>query len=885
MHTRNVNNPNKKISQTARNSPKQKDKSRNINYNSAKILNDYKSSTKSQSYLKGTENREKIIQNKKTIKENDLNSDEIISEHEAPELKKQKTVADKKNLFKKIKVDKLVVKDKDKLTIEDEKIYTHQRASTDRGLNEKKTTKENKIKDKKDNKKIIGKTNTSKKIDKDNNKLNLSKNKRKGSPDITKKNKEKINEEKNDNNIREEQEKIKQNNENKENKENIKNNYNQINNRIYRCLNCKLIPKIIINEFSKEISINCDCGISTHNNIINYKTFEENSLNHNNNPQCDYCNKKINEISQDEILYYCIKCDSYFCTKDEQLHFNQSHNQKENTIKNKYKNLIKEKKQKKVTEEPKKIRKLEKNYSTPRLTIKKDIGDKNNLQKKSKNEKKENINKNNDETLDKDKKLDNEKKCNSKIPVYLIDTYCILHDSIFNSYCHTCKKNICDICKTTLHKKHEIQLFDDILINDEILKQIKSELKIANENLSNLNGYFMSLIERIKCRFLKLYNAKKKEIQIKENIIKNYENIKYNYNVILNLKNLKVDNKNFNLQNLNNYDSNTNEDLLKKFYSIFEYLDSSSYSNLVDKRNFTCVSNILNGICLNEEKYICLSDDKGALKIIDSENFEENIKISNENKIINNLYLLSNGDIACCCNEKIEIINLDLFNKNYYINEIIENKNNSFLYITELKNDFLLTSGTKNKLQLWYKNNNNKRNFINYDIKNDVDFIYKIKPQIFLTSDNKNKKVDFFELNENYEIKNISIIDNISIINGNNPMMKFGNNYLLVCSQNGYKEYEIILIDLVKYKIVNKILYGSSKLIHIDLNNEFIITVDNIGLIKKWKIIENNIFNCGKMSIIDENKKMKFIISNKNSKLLLGVSNEKEVICLKNYYL
>ena len=937
---KNIKNSNKHPIRIINNSSKNINDSENIKNKSSKSsknTNLNKSSVNIHSYLKrttNTKNREKIVQNEKIEKEKDLNSNERKLEREAIELKKQKAITDKENLIKKAKDEKIIIKDKDKQIKEEENLRlknNYEKAKKDRELNEKELQiekekniqnimqnkhndkeKMNKLKEKKDNQRekelqqikdkkeshkkedkknyVIKKNNTMKKTDKDRiRKLNTANNSRKGSLEISNKNKEKVveekkNEEKN-NNIKEEEEKIKQNN---ENKENIKKNYNQIYNNVYRCLNCKLIPKIIINEFSKEVLINCDCGISTHNNIVNYKAFEEKSLNHNsNNSQCDYCNKKINELPQNEILYYCMKCDNYFCSIDEQLHFNQNHNQKENITKNKYKNLIKEKITKKVTEEPKKMKK---NFTAPKLTVKKEIADKNNS-KKSKIEKNENedknTNKNNDEILDKVKELNNENHNKYKIPVYLIDTCCLLHDHIFNSYCHTCKKNVCDICKISSHQNHEIQSFDDIFINEETLNQKKSELKIVNENLTKLNDYFISLIEEIKSKFLKLYNLKKNEIQIKENIIKNYEKIKYNYNAILNMNNLKIDNKSINLQNVINNNQNTNENWLEKINFIFEYLNSpllDNNSNFDVERKFKCKNNISNAICLNEEGYICLSDDKGTLKIYDTINFDEKIKIFNGNKIINNLYQLSNGNIACCCNDRIEIFNFDLLDKYYYVNEIIENKNNNFMHITELRNNFLLTTGTKNKLQLWYKTNN-KRNFINYDVKNSIDFTYKINDDIFLTSDNTDKKINFFSLAENNESKNISNIDNISIINGNNPMTKFGNKYLLICGKDDYKGYEIIFIELINYKLVNKIRYGLSKLIFINSVNEFVITVDNNGLIKKWRFKENSIYNCDKMNIIDDNNKMKFMALSKNKKRILGVSNENEVIFLDKFFL
>ena len=80
-------------------------------------------------------------------------------------------------------------------------------------------------------------------------------------------------------------------------KEEIKNNY--LNNpNIFRCLNCNLIPQILINEYNQEVEVICDNAYhdKTHHNITNYKDFRLNSLNHsiNDNIFCNYCNKSLN---------------------------------------------------------------------------------------------------------------------------------------------------------------------------------------------------------------------------------------------------------------------------------------------------------------------------------------------------------------------------------------------------------------------------------------------------------------------------------------------------------------------------------------------------------------------------------------------------------------
>jgi hypothetical protein len=281
---------------------------------------------------------------------------------------------------------------------------------------------------------------------------------------------------------------------------------------IFRCLNCNLIPQILINEYNQEAEVICDNAYhdKTHHNITNYKDFRLNSLNHsiNDNIFCNFCNKSLNQLSSNNMIYYCPLCELFFCSDDELIHKKQKH-QNNAEIKNSYKSIY----NKNNTENKdiltrrrssisKKISNNTENNSGRRFSFRNSIS-RELLDNKKILEVKELLCQD-----DKEKDIKNLYSNLKKIPIYLMDTYCYIHDEIFNSYCHDCHKNICVICKNNEHKNHYIENFSEILLNEEELNKKKLELNIVKDNLSKINDYFSALIEAIKCRFEKLYKYK-----------------------------------------------------------------------------------------------------------------------------------------------------------------------------------------------------------------------------------------------------------------------------------------------------------------------------------------------------------------------------------------
>ena len=179
------------------------------------------------------------------------------------------------------------------------------------------------------------------------------------------------------------------------------------------------------------------------------------------------------------MLYYCSSCLKYYCTNDELNHLNQMH-KNEIELKNNYKSIYENNNKLSIANLIRRssigIGKIQKNnsirtsaherrlsfkinYSKYKLDNKiKDIKDNkeikdNNDNKENKDNKESNVEikennsnnskENNNNTKENNIRLEN----NKKIPIYLIDTYCFIHNKLFNSYCHDCNKNICNICQ------------------------------------------------------------------------------------------------------------------------------------------------------------------------------------------------------------------------------------------------------------------------------------------------------------------------------------------------------------------------------------------------------------------------------------------------------
>ena len=117
------------------------------------------------------------------------------------------------------------------------------------------------------------------------------------------------------------------------------------------------------------------------------------------------------------------------------------------------------------------------------------------------------------------------------------DFICFKHNSNFNSFCKTCRKNICKECSDSEHKNHFISQFYELLPSNEEIIQLKNS--IDNE-INDVNVFlietFNNWIKEIKSKFDILIENIKAKNKLYNFIINFYETKEFNYQNIYNIK-------------------------------------------------------------------------------------------------------------------------------------------------------------------------------------------------------------------------------------------------------------------------------------------------------------------------------------------------------------
>ena len=117
------------------------------------------------------------------------------------------------------------------------------------------------------------------------------------------------------------------------------------------------------------------------------------------------------------------------------------------------------------------------------------------------------------------------------------DFICFKHNANFNSFCNTCRKNICKECSDSEHKNHFISQFYELLPSNEEIIQLKNS--IDNE-INDVNVFlietFNNWIKEIKSKFDILIENIKAKNKLYNFIINFYETKEFNYQNIYNIK-------------------------------------------------------------------------------------------------------------------------------------------------------------------------------------------------------------------------------------------------------------------------------------------------------------------------------------------------------------
>ena len=246
---------------------------------------------------------------------------------------------------------------------------------------------------------------------------------------------------------------------------------------------------------------------------------------------------------------------------------------------------------------------------------------------------------------------------------------CKSHNRFYDSYCKSCKKNICIICYSE-HFEHEIKSYGYMIPKSSKLSEDLIDLSDIINNIKNNIDDIINKLNKVKTNF-EIY------LELKTNIICNFNNKYINYEILHNLKKIK----NKGIINIFNF-INKDNDIISKFHNIMKI-----YEKMTNKNENIKIENDNNKIIINNNQKALFNLNISDIKCdfdLNSSNItkDENPLLNNndlhDNKINenNNINEPINNNSVKNENNTLEEIEEEPKEEN---NEIKENNDDSFL--------------------------------------------------------------------------------------------------------------------------------------------------------------------------------------------------------------
>ena len=421
------------------------------------------------------------------------------------------------------------------------------------------------------------------------------------------------------------------------------------------------------------------------------------------------------------------------------------------------------------------------------------------------------------------KDLGNDNRKNIMCPYNLIDYFCNNHEKICYNYCLDCQKNICPICEIDPHLNHNKKIYDE--------KNIRALINIQKQNLELEKEEYIKMKEIVEDCFLSLreyFNdlilCKEKELNIKENIIKELEIFKYDNTLIENIKNLQFENYGI------FYDYEDSWD--KKLNNLFEYFKEPikikkyqicKKENLFGPYNFINQINLENNFYRKEQNdevltdicslnnylknnYFAISFNNGLLKIY-NDDFDHKIPIKIIKEFesyegINSINKVSENTLLLIGNSIIKKINLsENFQEYKVINEI---EINDQLFKTALELDSfnaIITTNNYNQLIIYDFKNSNK--LFDIDNEEEILFIDKISENKIILQINPTNSVDLL----NIDLDRETIRDSLYMRNNDDDFIfDMPRNYNSICSISNQNETNDVNWKIIEFEMEENIL-------------------------------------------------------------------------------
>ena len=282
------------------------------------------------------------------------------------------------------------------------------------------------------------------------------------------------------------------------------------------------------------------------------------------------------------------------------------------------------------------------------------------------------------------------------------------------------------------------------------------------------------------------------------------------------------------LDKVNNLNNNNNLDNINNF--------DISFKNPIHTLNYHkdyiyCLS------ILNDGRLISGSRDNSII-IYNKKTYRPDLIINEHKGPVNCITQLNSGILATCSSDKtIKLFNIK--KNNYNIIQILDDHTGDVIKIIEIENKYLVSCSNDESIIFSLKDNNKYKKDYQISTNDPCLCINQIKENEICYSethdyDFNNSKICFYDINEK-KIK--SSISNISK-SAYSPFIMISKDLLFISGEN-----KISIININYYELIREIEVPNSGLIYgtCILNKNILFTGDEKGIIREWKIEEDNL--------------------------------------------
>ena len=421
--------------------------------------------------------------------------------------------------------------------------------------------------------------------------------------------------------------------------------------------------------------------------------------------------------------------------------------------------------------------------------------------------------------------------------ILIISTKCNNHNANIMHYCIKCKKYLCNYClkNKNTHQEHITKNLYNLMPSKQTINKIKNRIKEYDEIMNDIDIWLKEFEQKIK----RLKQNLKDEKELFQKLILNFNQSFINYSYFTNFSYLNKYSKCFNNEYLDNFSkSSTFED---KGKLLFEYLIHEKNKLLksepeidIYNNNILRNCNIINNsiiVKISDNYFFKYSEIERKVKIVKYKIKDNKIieDIKAEKTFTSRIYdvsIFNNLDntytiYACLSNNKtITVFNFD--SENYVLSnsedKIYKPENGHFKKIIQLPHEFVVTSDDDYYIDIWIKEQETGEKYSylkDIKLKHDISDILFVNSEYFISSQNYDKKIYF------YDIKSLSIeksLNNIDCSHTQNSLFIFNEEYIIISCEKGFALIYIKTKEFIQY-IEDYINKYEKKELYLDSNN------------------------------------------------------------------